>query len=751
MTAGERRISPYYLLLAGVLLQGLSPVFTKLLLEDLSEATVIASRYLLALALFMPVAKLTQRPGALPSPRRRDWIALFFVGFLGSGIAALLFTWALTYSAAGVVHALSKTAPLFVVVFAYLALQERVTTSRLALVGVMIVADVLIGAGDFSLGGPEAHLRLLGDLLALAAGFCRAVSEVLAKGVLRRFNSTTVGAWRVGTGLLVAVVAALATGGFATLQNLDAFGWTVLLALALVSTVASLTLYYRGLSQIPVHVAVTLKLVSVVVTVVVSWVWLGEVLNLYHLAGVTLLLAGAHLLVLRSTRRPGEVAEVPLKPLVVSFLSNMRARLTALAGLVIIVVVVLASYLMGKHAVDLVRHETRLAMSNVAVTVLGSVAAQPQAPPAVHERFFNNLVRAELQNQVYSVDVVYALLQDQRGVMIAAAYDEQALPLDQTGTAFRDHGEMLLFLSALSTDPALARRYGLIVVQATLEDESFPMTVTLGCARRAAGHLISQIIARHIAVAALIILTALASLWLVLGRATQPVSEVFRALNQVSRGRLYHPVVSRSPDEVGQVAESVDQIRLALLRGRQWREAALRLLNSSDLDAVSFPRGLLYLAIPRQYLPPASAKEASSRLFSVLEKVLENNGSLEGQTEDYILASWGRSGLEQDDILRAMTAGLAIATLALEDAEKPQSCLISSNTEAIIRDGPALTDAEVQLDSGSARAYVWVDAEQAKPLASALAAGDLVCVGEQEETIPWVGLTWGPSGDSADD
>lgn len=749
MRAALRKSSPYYLLLAGVLLQGLSPVFTKLLLEDLSEATVIASRYLLALVLFMPIAKLSPRPAALRAPQRRDWIALFFVGFLGSGIAALLFTWALSYSTAGVVHALSKTAPLFVAVFAYLALQERVTASRLALVVVMVLADVLIGAGDFSLGGAQARLRLVGDLLALGAGFCRAVSEVLAKGVLRRFPASTVGAWRVGTGLLVAMIAALATGGLGTLRNLDAFGWSILLALALICTVASLSLYYRGLARIPVHVAVTLKLVSVVVTVVVSWIWLGEALNLYHLAGVTLLLAGAHLLVLRSVVHDQEVREVRGRPITGNLLRNVRARLALLAGLVIIIVVALASYLMAKHATDLVRHETRLAMSNVAVTVLDSVAAQPQAPPVVHERFLQNLVNAKLQDETYSVDVVYALLQDRRGVTLAAAYDEEAFALTEPGAAPGDRRQRLALLSSLSADTKRARRYGLIVVQATLESETRPVMITLGCAQRAAGHLISQIIARYVAVAVLIVLGALVSLWLVLGQATQPLSEVFRALNQVSRGSLHHPVVARTPDEVGQVAESVDQIRLALLRGRQWREAALRLLNSSDLQPATLPPGLLYLAIPREYLPPAGTRDTPADLFSLLEKVLENDGTTEGRTEACLLASWGRSGLERDDTLRALMTALEVAKLLPAGGKLPPACRISTNPQAVLYDGPTLTEAEGQLAAAGAPAYVWVEAEQAESLTSALTAGELVWVREQEATVHWVALTWGMSGENS--
>ena len=85
--------TPYYFLVAGVLLQGLSPVFTKLLLSELSHATVVAARYLLAVGFLLPfgVHHRVRDPKA-GKPTRRDWAALFLVGALGSGFAALLFT-----------------------------------------------------------------------------------------------------------------------------------------------------------------------------------------------------------------------------------------------------------------------------------------------------------------------------------------------------------------------------------------------------------------------------------------------------------------------------------------------------------------------------------------------------------------------------------------------------------------------------------------------------------------------------------
>ncbi len=725
----------YGLLLAGVLLQGLSPVFTKVLLRaDLGQATIVAARYLLAAVFFMPLVWLERRPGYLLPPRRRDWVAVIAAGLLGSGVAALLFTWALTYTTAGVALAISKTAPLFVAVLAYLALHEGVTPGRAALVVAMVVADVLMGAGDFSLGGPEARLRLTGDLLALGAGACRALSEVLAKGALRRFSPTAVGAWRVIAGFVPAAVVAPLTGEVRQLAHLPGWGWAVLVGLALFSTTGSLFFYYRGLARVPVHVAVALKLLSVIVTVGLSWFWLGEALNAFHLAGLVILLTGAYLLVVYTP--PHLPHAVPKRRMGGgrprgARLGQVRVRLTLTAGLVIVAVVAPATYLMAAHATGLVRRETRLAMSNVAVTVLNELAAQPQGRTATVERFLRNLVNARLEDESYSVDVVFAWVQDGRGRPLAAAYEEQALGLRQPSPLSGSRGELLASLAQLSTDPALSARYGLIVVQATLEDPENPLTVTLGCKREAAGRLVAQIVARHVVVAVLILLAAVGSLWVALGRATQPLSAVFRAVDHVSRGSLRYPVVARTPDEVGRMAQAVDQIRLALLRGRQWRSVAVGLLEQAQVDPETLPEGLVYMAVPAP-CGIRTGEEPESAWGGLLERVLEEEGTIEGSARGRVLVSWGREGPEQDDYLRALVTGWMLATeVGQRGGLRP---VLARTAQAVLQEAPALVEVEVP------EPHVWVAAEDLAELDPVLQAGEFRVIGEAHCVSGWLAV-----------
>jgi HAMP domain-containing protein len=384
-------------------------------------------------------------------------------------------------------------------------------------------------------------------------------------------------------------------------------------------------------------------------------------------------------------------------------------------------------YLTASHAVALVRAQTELTMSNLAVTVLSSVVSQPEALPADQERFLQTMVNSRLEGRVSSVEIVYALLQDSHGAVMALAADEPALaqlrwPLSG------DRGQKIDALQRLSDDSALAARHGLIVVQASLEAGQPSLAVTLGCRRQAAGYVSSQIIARHAAVGVVIVLTALLSLWIALGRMTQPIRRVFQVVNQVSQGRLNFPIFARQADEVGQVTDAVDQIRQALARGRQWQDTALGMLSTCALDPNRLPPEAVCLRLP---LAPLAATEGA--LAELVECLLAHEGTLEGAAGGTLVATWGRRGAEQDDLLRAVVAGLEVSAEVLRLTGAPLWPSLSLGPETGGQSAPAPVP-------GGPAVAVLVEAAAREALAPALEAGDFLEVGEREGV--WQAISW---------
>ncbi len=675
----QRRLKPYYYVVAGVLLQGLSPVLTKLLLNDgLSREAVVSARYLLAALLLVPfgLPRMGRQKPAGP-PRRRDYVALFLVGVLGSGVGALLFTAALEYSSAGIVNSISKTAPIFVAFFGYLTLRERVSYGRLLLVGAMVGADALIGLGELSFSAPEARLRLLGDGLALLAGLTRATAEILAKGALARFSASTVTFWRFGAGFLVTGTVAGVTGSYTDLLHLAPRSLLLLGLLAGVSTALSMYLYYKGTASIAVHVAVSLKILGAIVTAIVSWIVLQETLNLYHVAGMGVLISGGYLLVIRAAREtPSQEAPVAAPastPRETAGTGRLRVRLMALIAGTIIVTVLVASALSVRHTNTMVKRQIRLTMGKVAAVLVQLTGLEE--PPNRHtlQQYIERVVRHRITDEVYSVDIVYIAVLDANDNLLAFAVNDQVTLVDENGETYRaDDARAGRQLLAMSERGELGGRYDLIPVRAELGDPGRPGSpagfVEIGCKRSIANRVLAEIAARNILLGLLLVSLgiALAAGWV--RRITNPLERIALAMQRLSGGDLDLPLYSEGRGEVREMGDSLQNLRDSLRMGGALRQALVRygarrlgrdLLAANGVAESAEVRdvALLFVKAPPQLVSEAGddGNGLAELVQTVVAGVLQNDGEIAGYLRGCVVAYWAEGG-EEDALWAALTA-----------------------------------------------------------------------------------------------
>ncbi|HET8748834.1 MAG TPA: DMT family transporter [Ramlibacter sp.] len=239
--------------------------------------------YLAAFAVFILV-----RPAALPELLRTPglWLLAGAAGLTNVG-----FNWAVTIGDVVRIVLLFYLMPAWSVLLAWALLGERPSAAGLgrlllALAGVAAVLDT----GGVGLPWPRA----LAEWLALGAGFCFALTNVL----LRKLSQVTAGS-RVlamfGGGMLMAGGVALAgglQGAIAPLPRLDGAGWAIALLLAGGFLLANLCLQY-GASRLPAHTT-ALVMLSEVVFASLSSVALGAAeLTARTLAGGALILAAA--------------------------------------------------------------------------------------------------------------------------------------------------------------------------------------------------------------------------------------------------------------------------------------------------------------------------------------------------------------------------------------------------------------------------------------------------------------------------
>ncbi|MBI3932257.1 MAG: DMT family transporter [Acidobacteria bacterium] len=248
------------------------------------------------------LASIVLAPFALRQGRTR-WPALSLpqrrmVVLCGFALALHFATWiaSLSYTSVAASVLLVNTAPLFTVALARLFLHETPTPAVLAAVGLAVGGAGLIAAGDWS-AGPAP---LFGDLLAVAGALMLSVYHVIGRGLRGALplDAYLLVVWSTAAGVLA--VLALAAGS--PLSGLAPRTWGLLLALALIPTLAGHGLVNRSLRHLPAPVVGLFLLGEPLGSSVLAYSVFGEVPGAWTIAGGAVVLVALALVVLAGGR-----------------------------------------------------------------------------------------------------------------------------------------------------------------------------------------------------------------------------------------------------------------------------------------------------------------------------------------------------------------------------------------------------------------------------------------------------------------
>ncbi|MEV7013422.1 DMT family transporter [Streptosporangium sp. NPDC051022] len=262
---------------------GLMPVFASYAYgTGMSVTTLLMVRFAIAAAVFLAWLGLR---GRLGRPTRRQWATL---ALLGGGM----------YAAQSLLYftAVQRIAPALAVLLLYLypglvsVLSALVDRTR---IGWTVAGPILVSLAGLALvvGRLDTGLDVPGVLAAVGAAVAYACYIVLGSRVSAALSPA----------VTTAYLAMFATGSFALLGlvsgGLDlgfaAPGWGWAAAVALVSTVLAISLFFVGATALgPVRASI-LSMLEPVVAVLASWLLLGGTLSWAQLAGGAVVLAGA--------------------------------------------------------------------------------------------------------------------------------------------------------------------------------------------------------------------------------------------------------------------------------------------------------------------------------------------------------------------------------------------------------------------------------------------------------------------------
>ena len=256
--------------------------------------TLLAVRFAVAGLVLSGAAVAT---GALRGLARRDVLLAAGLGAIAYSAQAGAYFAALARIDAGLLSLLVYTFPAIVAVAAAALGRERAgrrTAAALALSSLGL-ALVVAGAG-------AGALDPLGTALGLTAACVYAAYVLVSERIARRLGPLALAALVCAGAAATLTLGAAATGELRPADVTPAgFGWLV--AIAIVSTVGALALFFAGLPLVGPTAASILSTAEPVTAVVLAFAVLGDTLGPVQLAGGALVLAAATVL---SLARPQE-------------------------------------------------------------------------------------------------------------------------------------------------------------------------------------------------------------------------------------------------------------------------------------------------------------------------------------------------------------------------------------------------------------------------------------------------------------
>ncbi|MGN0131287.1 MAG: EamA family transporter, partial [Lachnospiraceae bacterium] len=166
-------------------------------------------------------------------------------------------------------------------------------------------------------------------LLAFASSVFAAMTTILAKCGIKKTDSTVATAVRTCVVVVFAWIMVLIVGSFREISNVEPKSW-IFLILSGFSTGASWLCYFKALQLGDVNKVVAVDKSSIVFTLLLAFVLLGEPFSVYKGAALVLITAGTYLMV--EWKRTEKSADHSFQWLFYALGSAVFAALTSILG-----------------------------------------------------------------------------------------------------------------------------------------------------------------------------------------------------------------------------------------------------------------------------------------------------------------------------------------------------------------------------------------------------------------------------------
>lgn len=273
---------------------GTTWIFIKIGLEDLPPITFSVARFLLAVAVLLPIIWLRRFP--LPKTRG-EWKLIALTGILQFSINYSTVFWAEQYISSGLAAVLQSMIMVFGLLLAWIFLPaEKITGLKIFAVLLGVVGVAVIFFDQLSV---NSRYAFFGCVAIVIGAYAAAQASIFIKARGSGLHPASLVCAQMICGLPAIIIYALIAEG-----NPLTFNWTwtaviCVLHLTIFGTIAAFWLYYWLLSRIESTKAMMISLVTPLIAVVIGGIFLGESLPPQTFFGGMLILASIGLIVFR--------------------------------------------------------------------------------------------------------------------------------------------------------------------------------------------------------------------------------------------------------------------------------------------------------------------------------------------------------------------------------------------------------------------------------------------------------------------
>lgn len=285
---------------------GTNNVVARAAFGQFEPGAFIVLRFAIATAIMLVFLRFAESPRPID---KADWGRFLLAGLLGTALVQPLFYYGLSLSTASNTSLIKATSPIFVAIFAWFMLSERLRPRGwlgcgLALAGMALIVQEGLGF--------ELHGRaLLGDLLALAGASLWAAYMVVVGPLTKRYSALQVTAYTTLIGTIPLVVLGSPLLAWEDWGRVDAWGWSALLYSAVFGVFLAYVLWNAGIRKIGSTRTAIYQNLSPVIATLVAAVFLGEAITPARLAGAAIIFLGLYLV--RSSKKAATPSPAPVQ------------------------------------------------------------------------------------------------------------------------------------------------------------------------------------------------------------------------------------------------------------------------------------------------------------------------------------------------------------------------------------------------------------------------------------------------------